>query len=385
MKITDVKVTVVELSGTGRVLEIVPVPDPRRLRYTHRRIGTGAPNHELFLRVLTDEGIEGVCTASSPSMTRDRLELLKTQVIGSDPLRREELYQRLHHGTRWVYQTPGWFGNFDNCLWDIAGKVAGLPVCRLLGQVRDRIRAYHTGDDGDGTLDTYLRLFDRCREEWGITAFKFHNYQGAQQNVALFRALREKIGGPSSASGPGFDLMNDPVCSYSLREAIEVGRAMEELGFLWLEEPFYEQELHNYQTLCRELVTMPVMATEMLMHDIAICAEWLMAGATDLVRANARNGTTGVVKLAHMAELHGTNVELNGIGGLGGHVHVQLQCALANTEMFEHFTYPAPRAKESGIVNAPDAVDGHLTPSMLPGWGADFDWGYIKKRTVAEW
>ena len=378
MKITDVKVTVVELPGSGSVLQIVPVPDRRRLRYTHQRIATAGQNHELFLRVLTDEGIEGVCTASSPGMTRDRLELLKTQVVGADPLKREELWQRLHHGTRWVYQTPGWYGNFDNCLWDIAGKAAGLPVCRLLGQVRDRIRAYHTGDDGDGTTQTYLRLFDRIRDEWGITAYKFHNYQGAAQNIRLFRELRDGV-------HDSVDLANDPVCSYSLREAMEVGHVMEALGFLWLEEPFYEQELHQYQALCAELKTMPVMATEMLMHDITICAEWLMAGATDLVRVNARHGATGVVKLAHMAELHGTNVEMNGIGGLGGHVHVQLQCAIANTELFEHFTYPAARAKESGIVNAPDAIDGHLSPSMLPGWGAEIDWAYVQGKTVEEW
>ena len=378
MKITDVKVTVVELPGNGSVLQIVPVPDRRRLRYTHQRIATAGQNHELFLRVLTDEGIEGVCTASSPGMTRDRLELLKTQVVGADPLKREELWQRLHHGTRWVYQTPGWYGNFDNCLWDIAGKAAGLPVCRLLGQVRDRIRAYHTGDDGDGTTQTYLRLFDRIRDEWGITAYKFHNYQGAAQNIRLFRELRDGV-------HDSVDLANDPVCSYSLREAMEVGHVMEALGFLWLEEPFYEQELHQYQALCAELKTMPVMATEMLMHDITICAEWLMAGATDLVRVNARHGATGVVKLAHMAELHGTNVEMNGIGGLGGHVHVQLQCAIANTELFEHFTYPAARAKESGIVNAPDAIDGHLSPSMLPGWGAEIDWAYVQGKTVEEW
>jgi L-alanine-DL-glutamate epimerase-like enolase superfamily enzyme len=378
MRITDVKVTVVALSGEGNVLEIIPVPDKRRLRYTHRRIASGGGNHELFLRVMTDDGIEGVCTASSPGMTRDRLELLKTQVIGSDPLKREELYQRLHHGTRWVYQTPGWFGNFDNCLWDIAGKAANMPVCRLLGQVRDRIRAYHTGDDGDGSVETYLRLFDRIKDEWGITAYKFHNYQGAKANVKLFHALRDKV-------GDVVDLANDPVCSYSLREAIEVGHEMETLGFLWLEEPFYEQELSNYQTLCAELKQMPVMATEMLMYDTTLCAEWLKAGATDLIRGNARNGTTALVKLAHMAELHGTNVELNSVGGLGGHVHVQLQCALANTELFEHFTYPVAKAKESGITNPPDVVDGYLEPSMLPGWGAQIDWEYVKAHTVEEW
>ncbi len=377
MRITDIKVTVVELSGQGSILEIVPVPDAR-LRYTHRRRPAATPPHELFLRVLTDEGIEGVCTASSPSISPPLLELLKAQVIGADPLRREELYQRLHRGTRWVYQTPGWFGNFDNCLWDIAGKVANLPICRLLGQVRDAIPAYHTGGDGDGTVDTYLRLFDEVRQRWGITAYKFHNYQGARQNITLFQTLREQV-------GDDYVLINDPVCSYSLREAIEVGHVMEELGFLWLEEPFYEQELAQYQRLCAALETLPVMATEMLMHDATLCAQWLIAGATDLIRVNARHGTTSLVKLAHLAELHGTTVEMNAGGGLGGHVHVQLQCAIANTQYFEHFAGHAERAKESGIANVPEVVDGHLRPSMLPGWGAVLDWDYIRKRTVAEW
>jgi L-alanine-DL-glutamate epimerase-like enolase superfamily enzyme len=378
VRIVDVKVTVVELSGTRSVLEIIPVDDPRRLRFTHRPRPVEGTPHELFLRVLTDEGIEGVCTASSMGMPKERLELLKAQVIGADPLRREELYQKLHHGTRWVYQTPGWFGNFDNCLWDIAGKVAGLPVCQLLGQVRDSIPAYHTGDDGPGTAEHYLALFERVRREWGITAYKFHNYQGAGQNIPLFRRLRREA--PEDQV-----LINDPVCSYSLREAIEVGRVMEELGFLWLEEPFYEQELTQYQTLCAELKTMPVMATEMLMYDTTLCAQWLLARATDLVRVNARNGTTGVVKLAHLAELHGTTVEMNAGGGLGGHVHVQLQCALAATQYFEHFGGHAARAKESGITNVPQVVDGRLRPSMLPGWGAELDWDYIRSRTVAEY
>jgi L-alanine-DL-glutamate epimerase-like enolase superfamily enzyme len=377
VKISDVSVTVVEHGQAGRVPRIVPAGSPRRLRYTHEWITggkSGFESYELFLRVRTDDGIEGVCTCSSPELTPRMVEILRATVIGMDPLWREEIYQRLHLGTRWVYQPPGWFGNFDNCLWDIAGKVAGLPVCRLLGQVRDRIPAYHTGDDGDGTAEHYLAMLADVRERWGITAYKFHNYQGPVQNVPLFRRMRREL-------GDDYTLINDPVCSYSLREAIEVGKVMEELGFLWLEEPFREQELRQYQELCREL-RIPVMATEMLMHDVNVCAQWLMAGATDLVRANARGGASALLKMAHFAELYGTNVELNGPGGLGGHVHVQLQCAIANTELYEHFARFAPLARESGIVNPPEVVDGHLAPSTLPGWGAEIDWDYLARRTV---
>lgn len=188
MRITDLKVIVVELSDRARQLQIIPTGSGRRLRYSHHAIPSPNPSHEMFLKVSTDQGIDGVCTCSSPEMTPAVLDVLRTQVIGSDPLRREEIYQRLHRGTRWVYQTPGWFGNFDNCLWDIAGKVTGLPVCHLLGQVRERIPAYLTGGDGDGTVAHYLNLFEQARATFGMTAYKFHNYQGAREHIKLFRS-----------------------------------------------------------------------------------------------------------------------------------------------------------------------------------------------------
>lgn len=57
------------------------------------------------------------------------------------------------------------------------------------------------------------------------------------------------------------------------------------------------------------------MATEMLMQDVTLCVQGVLAGATDLMRANARGGTTAPLKLAHFAELYGASVELNGPAG----------------------------------------------------------------------
>ncbi len=136
--------------------------------------------------------------------------------------------------------------------------------------------------------------------------------------------------------GPDYALINDPVCSYNLREAIEVGHVMEELDFVWLEEPFHEQKMNLYQELCREL-TIPVMANEMLMHDYGLSTQWLIQGATDRLRANARHGTTQVLKMAHFAEGFGTNIELNGQGGLFGLVHAHLGCCIDNTDYYENF------------------------------------------------
>ena len=60
--------------------------------------------------------------------------------------------------------------------------------------------------------------------EKGIEAYKFHTYKGGKADIEIFHAVKERI-------GEDLLLINDPVCSYNLEEAIEVGKAMEELGF----------------------------------------------------------------------------------------------------------------------------------------------------------
>jgi L-alanine-DL-glutamate epimerase-like enolase superfamily enzyme len=184
--------------------------------------------------------------------------------------------------------------------------------------------------------------------------------------------------------GPDYDLLLDPVCSYSLREAIEVGHLMEELDFVWLEEPFHEQKMSLYQELCAEL-TIPVMATEMLMYDMDLSAQWLIQGATDRLRANARHGTTQVLKLAHLAELHGTNIELNGPGANYGLVHAHLGCAIANNDYYEYSVGGAWHkvGPEVGMTNPPRIAEGCLIPPDGPGWGAIWDLELLQKRTVA--
>ena len=373
MKITGIKLYILEDPDQQQgYLELKQVPGLRRIQYTH-----GSKTHpksdnlrQHFIRVETDEGIVGMCTTT---MTPEQVEVLGTQVLGRNPLNREELFQMLHKGTRWLYQKPGWFGDFDNCLWDIAGKKAGLPVYDLIGRVRDRFPVYLTGGDSD--IGTYLRMIEEGRE-YGINAYKFHTYKGGRADIPIFREVRRIV-------GPDYLLLNDPVCSYSLHEAIEVGRVMEELDFIWLEEPMHEQKEHQYQVLCREL-TIPVMGNETLMHDMGISTQRLMSGATDLLRANARFGTTQVLKMAHFAEMYDTNIELNAEGGLFGLVHAHLGCCIDNTSFYETGGNGfVDTASTWGMVNKPPIEDGHIAPPGGPGRGVGWAMGGFDAMTVA--
>jgi L-alanine-DL-glutamate epimerase-like enolase superfamily enzyme len=377
MKIATVRLYVLEApeERTGVDLHLVQVPNLRRLQYTHQRRPNGQPLRQNFIEVITDEGLTGRCTTF---MLPHQIDLLRRQVLGQDVRERERLFQMLHKGTRWLYQPPGWFGDFDNCLWDILGQAAGLPVYALVGRVRDRFPVYLTHHDA--TLEDYLHHIE-LGHAMGIQAYKFHSFKGGQADMRIFRTVRREV-------GPDYALINDPVCSYDLREAIEVGHLMEELGFIWLEEPFHEQKLHDYQTLCREL-TLPVMATEMLMHDMLLASQWLIQGGTDRLRANARHGTTQVLKMAHFAELHAANIEMNAQGGLAGLVHAHLGCCIDNTDYYEHFFMTADANQREGelwgLLNGPPIVDGHIAPPDGPGWGAVWDEARFRSRIVAEY
>jgi L-alanine-DL-glutamate epimerase-like enolase superfamily enzyme len=375
VKITDVKLYILEdAEHKSNAAKLVEVPGLRRTQYTHQWTSSDQPVRQHFIEVRTDEGVSGRCTTT---MTPAQVEVLRHQVIGIDPLHREHLYQKLHKGTRWVYQPAGWFGDFDNCLWDIAGKVAGLPVYALIGRVRKQFPIYLTA--GDAPVEEYLHQIELGRQ-MGAKAYKFHSYKGGKADIPIFRQVRKEV-------GPNFELISDPVCSYDLREAIEVGHVMEELGFIWLEEPFHEQKMNQYQELCHEL-TIPVMSNETLMHDIGLSAQWLIQGATDRLRANARHGTTQVLKMAHFAELYNTNVELNGQGGLFGLLHVHLGCCIDNTDYYEYFYTSADGNQKAGerwgLLNASVVQNGCLIPPDTPGWGAEWDEVRFKSLVVAE-
>lgn len=376
MKITAVKLLVLERpEQKANALKLVQVPNLHRIQYTHNWMPGDGPVQQTFLEVHTDTGIVGRCT--SP-MTPAQVKVLRNQVLGEDPLHRERLYQMLHKGTRWVYQPQGWFGSFDNCLWDIAGKAAGLPVYALVGKVRERFPVYLTA--GDAPVEEYLRHIEAARE-WGVNAYKFHSYKGGKADIPIFRQVRKEV-------GPDYDLITDPVCSYDLREAIEVGHVMEELGFVWLEEPFHEAKMNQYQELCKAL-TIPVMANETLMHDVAISAQWLIQGATDRLRATAHYGTTLTLKMAHFAELYNTNIEMNGWGGLFGLLHAHLGCCIDNTDYYEYFSLSADgnrtAGEQWGLLNAPLIEDGHLAPPDGAGWGAEWDEQRFRSLVVAEY
>ena len=382
MKIESIGLSVFESERITTRFQLAEEGIGPRRRWVSRN-HAAVPGLLHVLHVRTDEGVEGVCTVGDARYVAMRprdLEQLRVMAVGEDPFDRERLHDMLGVATRTMFAKPGWFGAFDNCLWDIAGKVAGLPVCALLGRARASCPAYYNiaGAKGDGARQIAVESAQRA-VELGFPAIKDHFRDTADRNIDLFQAVRQAV-------GPDVDLLHDAaLAGYSFADALRVGRALEELRYGWLEEPIPDARQTELQRLCQAL-DIPILALESMMHDMTLCAQWLISGATDDVRANARHGTTTVLKLAHLAEMHGANIEFNGPGGLFGLVHAHLACAIRNTSYYEYFPGGTrdERGKEIGLLNPPVPENGYIAPPASPGWGAEWDWDYFREKRVAQ-
>ena len=378
MKITEITLSVFETQTNTGLFELHQEPaGPGRTWW--RRKASSTPTRELHvLHVLTDEGLEGICTvgdARYTTMRTEDLEQLRLLVVGEDPTDNERLYEKCKSATRGMFTMYGWHGAFDNCLWDIKGKAEGKSVSQMIGQARTSCVAYY---NYGGTTPEAAAENAKHAVGLGFQACKDHFRGTGEENVAWFEAARDAV-------GEDVDLLHDAAgCDYSLEEAITLARVLERLEVGWFEEPLDDRNLLGLQQLCAA-VDIPILAPETLVNDVDLSEMWLETGATDMLRVNGRIGTTAYLRLAELAKVKGTTVEPNGPGGLFGHVHAHLCCAVENTTYYEYFPHGSRDevGKEIGLMNPPIPVDGQITPSDQPGWGVEWDRDYFEGQRVA--
>ena len=221
MRITDVKVSV-------STREIPPM--------AHRDHVGSEPWDMVVIRVLTDEGVEGNAfgwgVRSGEVTAKIVADVLKPALVGEDPFDREKIWQKIRTLDRWLAFFPLYAqGPMDVALWDIAAKKAGLPLYKLIGGYREKVRAYATAAWSIPDVESYKRQADEVLA-MGFTAYKMTAWGDPDYDIPLMREMRAYV-------GDGVDLMLDCVSAYDHRTALKVGRVAEELGFYWFEEPLW--------------------------------------------------------------------------------------------------------------------------------------------------
>jgi L-alanine-DL-glutamate epimerase-like enolase superfamily enzyme len=364
LKISDVSVTLFAWEGL------------KPASYSFQSVGGTSDLGLVTLR--TDDGLEGhafLGTAAHPaSLDADGLiRYLKPTVIGQDPLDRERLYHALW---RHVRRTPArTIGAVDVALWDLAGKIAGLPVHKLLGSYRDKAPAYAsslTMTDPAAYIDDAERIRDL-----GWTAYKIHPPRSWKDDIAVCEAVRKAV-------GDSYMLMLDSTWTYDFTEAVRVGRAIEEMGYYWFEDPLAEFDIYNYVKL-RQKLDIPIMATEHTPGQLESYVPWLTERATDYLRGDVaiKGGLTSVIKTAHLAEAFGMRYEIHhGGNSLNNVANLHALMAIRNSEMFE--VIQPDDAQKYGLVRDIE-VDGEgmVHAPVTPGLGAEIDFALIERKKIA--
>ena len=309
---------------------------------------------------------------------------LAPHLIGRDALQRERLYDEMKRALR-QYDHMG-YGYIDIALWDLFGKRASMSIATLLGGWRQRLPTYASTPHGDrnGVLsrpEDYAYFAEACFEI-GYRAFKMHGwYDGnIEEEAATVRLLGERVGDRMA-------LMLDPACQIrTFADALLLGHACDDAGFRWYEDPFRDGGVSAFaHHRLRQAIRTPLLMTEHV-RGIEPKADFVLAGATDLLRADPEYdlGITGVMKIAHLAEALGIDVELHACGP----AHRQVMAALRNTSFYELALVgpksgnPLPPVYASDYTDELDGIgtDGCFPVPQGPGLGVIYDWDFISRN-----
>ena len=369
-----------------------------------RVIVTSPDRNFVTLKIVTDEGVYGIGDATlngrELAVASYLTDHVRPLLIGRDPAAIEDTWQYLYRGAYWrrgpVTMTA--IAAVDTALWDIKGKVAGLPVYQLLGgRSRDRVLVYghaqgSTVDETVAEVGRYLDAGYRAVRAqtavpgvsgtYGIgsdgdryepasaglpeeTRWSTRNY--LDHAPELFAEIRR-------VHGNGFDLLHDVHHRLSPIEAAGLGKALEPYRLLYLEDPTPAEDQTAFR-LIRQHTTTPI-ATGEVFNSIIDCQRLITERLIDYVRTSVvhAGGITHLRRILALAELYGVRSGAHGATDLSpvclaAAVHVDT--AVPNFGIQEYM--PHTPATDAVFPRSYWFDNGHLHPGNAPGLGVDID------------
>jgi L-alanine-DL-glutamate epimerase-like enolase superfamily enzyme len=342
-----------------------------------------------WVRIWTDAGLYGLGEASPMVHGNASLEIVASAfaplLLGADPLESRVLQDRLFHqhiklGPEGAY--AGALAALDIALWDLKGKALGQPVWRLLGGAWRRELPFYAsiGGNGQRSVDEVCRVV----EGWlklgpALVKIRFDADKTARDvdldgDVAKARAVRRLV-------GDGFPLAFDSNNGYSVQGAIRVGRALEELGYVWFEEPVQHYHVESVARVAAAL-------------DIAVSAgeqEYTLQGIKRLIEAGVdivqpdivkTGGFTGLGDMAALTRAWGVDLVPHQTQPSIGHT-ASLHFVAALTHSHHPAEYNGPREVQDVVFRTPvRPVQGTFVLSDAPGLGLELDETELGKRMI---
>ncbi|MBS1872187.1 MAG: mandelate racemase/muconate lactonizing enzyme family protein [Acidobacteria bacterium] len=346
-----------------------------------------------LIRIDTDAGLTGYGEAGSTGpMARGRIETMKGMLIGKDPL---SIEQHFHNMTTLMHTYMAHIptiSGIDMALWDLAGKITGLPVSTLMGgPFRDAIPMYSHGI-GLNMLDpgSCRAWAQRIREApEGFTAFKngidsVIGVTPARYASTLDRDQLRKVARAYAncreAVGPDIDIAVHCHNELDTPSAIAVAKAVEPMDPLFLEDPLNVPYSEGWVALKRS-TRVPVLTGEKL-ELVRGFRPFLDSQAADIVHPDLAfaGGFTGTRKIADYAALTRTPVALHNVGSLvlcyaNAHFGASIQNFYRSESALGR---PTRHVEQMAAANPPEVKHSRLTVPTQPGLGLDFNQDYLR-------
>ena len=321
----------------------------------------------FFLNIETDTGLVGTGEGSGwPKVVATAIEDLSSLLIGEAASDIERIGQKIRvalmgHGQTGVVGM-GALAAIDMALWDLNAQALGVPVSRLLGgSTRTRIPYYvHAASVAAATAAVAS----------GVRALKVG---GTHKIVERAFAIRAAVGADIDMM---VDLHGPPWLTTS--DAIAVGRELEPLNLLFLEEPIAPDDITGWKRL-RDKLALPLAGGERLatLNDMR---PFLEQGLLDVVQPDTGRfgGLTQMKKLAAMAEACSVMVapHSGSLGPVAEFAAAHLLSAIPNGLIMERLQ-PEWIGRAEVITTALDATDGHITIPQAPGLGVSINHEFV--------
>jgi L-alanine-DL-glutamate epimerase-like enolase superfamily enzyme len=345
--------------------------------------------NSVFVLVRTNEGITGLGECSPmnrkviTSMLRDSLIPI---VLGGNPLDIARIWEEMFHTTYKLGvmgAQPEAMAGIDIALWDIAGKVTGLPIWQLLGGRRkDRIRLYSSiGQGRQNTVADRVSKAVECVGQ-GFTALKMRMDWSSRvmdvdpaKDLELMRTVRREV-------GDKIDLCFDANNGFSVSTAIRLGRKLQdELNVIHYEEPLAQHDYAGYAEVCAAL-DMAVAAGE---HEYTLWQfrDLIERAKLDILQPDLTKcaGLTEAIRIAHLVQAHGKILVPHQTQQTIGHtVNVHYLSVFDNSGRAQEYDYAPERSKTLWTLFKNDLAPkaGYAPVPDGPGLGLDLDEAAMK-------
>lgn len=264
----------------------------------------------IYLRIKTANGPEGLYGPIEHDAALVVQTDLRPFLIGKDALAGETLWDQMYRSNR--QSRDGFFmmaiSAVDNTLWDIRGKVYGVPVYRLLGgPTRASVEMYASclgfslEPEAVRTRALAIQKEGFRYQKWFIGYGPGSGPEGMRKNVDLVRILRETLGDDT-------ELMFDSFSGWDQDYALEWAHQVEKYRPFWMEESTHPEKIESFAAM-RRSTTVPIASGEHFYGRWEV-ERYLSAGALNVVQADPEwcGGVSELVKIGTVASLHDVHV-----------------------------------------------------------------------------